>query len=533
VVRGVSCPLPIRFCVFVTMHTISSRSICAAALASLLTHTAHAADFVVSNTLDAGSGSLRQAVLDANANAGADRITFAIAGPGPHQIALQSFALVPTGELVIDGSTQAGSGQNTRSTAQGGLDSVLQIVVVPTTTAPASSAVSVQNAKVTLRGLVFAGFGQSGAVSTAASTAVLRVEGCYFGTDASGSSAHPSPSLRGIVIASGRAHIGGTLPAQRNLISGHTGSALVLFTSSGPDSSIEGNLFGTDVSGLISLGNGGSGGGHAIEARAQSSFAARRLRIGGADIAARNVFAGTAFAAIALNCAAQADCLDELIIQGNFMGTNALGAAALPNNALCPAQGCTASRAGGIGISAETVGRIQILDNFIAFNQGAGLGWQLSANSAVGSVEIYRNRLLRNGGAGVELIKLNVLASNDPNDADEGPNRLQNAPELTSAFYQNGSTELLVNYRVDTASSNASYPLRVDFYQSLDGEEGAVWLASELILAAGAQSPRIATIALSAGSAGLPITALATDAQGHTGKFSNVLGEQILRSGFE
>jgi Right handed beta helix region len=514
------------------MHTFSLISF-RAALTLLLAHAAHAADFVVSNTLDAGSGSLRQAVLGANANADADRITFAIAGPGPHQIALQSFALVPTGELVIDGSTQAGSAQNTLSTAQGGLNSVLQIVLVPTTTAPASSAVSVQNANVTLRGMVFAGFGQSGAVTTAASTAVLRVEGCYFGTDASGSSVHPSPSLRGVVIASGRAHIGGVLPAQRNLMSGHSGSAVVLFSSAGPDSRIEGNLFGTDVSGLNALGSGGPGGGHAIEVRAQSSFAARRLRIGGADLAARNIFAGSAFSAIALNCEAQVDCLDELMIQGNFIGTNALGTAALPNNVQCPAQGCTASRAGGVGISAQTVGRIQIMDNLIAYNQGAAIGWQLGANNAVGAVEIYRNRLLHNGGAGVELVKLNVVASNDANDADEGPNRLQNAPELTSAVYQNGLAELLVNYRVDTASSSASYPLRVDFYQSLDGDEGAVWLASELIPAASAQSLRSIAIALSAGSSGLPITALATDADGHTGKFSNVLGDQMLRSGFE
>ncbi len=43
--------------------------------------------FTVTNTDDSGPGSLRQAILDANANPGADLITFNIPGAGPHTIA--------------------------------------------------------------------------------------------------------------------------------------------------------------------------------------------------------------------------------------------------------------------------------------------------------------------------------------------------------------------------------------------------------------------------------------------------------------
>src|SRR5687768_18517027 len=50
--------------------------------------------FSVTNTLDAGAGSLRQAILDANATTndadGPDIIQFNIPGAGPHTIALQS-----------------------------------------------------------------------------------------------------------------------------------------------------------------------------------------------------------------------------------------------------------------------------------------------------------------------------------------------------------------------------------------------------------------------------------------------------------
>ncbi len=41
---------------------------------------ARAASFTVTNTDDSGPGSLRQAILDANAAAGADTITFGVSG---------------------------------------------------------------------------------------------------------------------------------------------------------------------------------------------------------------------------------------------------------------------------------------------------------------------------------------------------------------------------------------------------------------------------------------------------------------------
>ncbi|HYP19592.1 MAG TPA: hypothetical protein VEY08_05910, partial [Chloroflexia bacterium] len=42
--------------------------------------------YTVTNTNDSNTGSLRQAILDANANPGADKITFNIPGGGVHRI---------------------------------------------------------------------------------------------------------------------------------------------------------------------------------------------------------------------------------------------------------------------------------------------------------------------------------------------------------------------------------------------------------------------------------------------------------------
>ncbi|HNP31448.1 MAG TPA: DUF4347 domain-containing protein, partial [Nitrospirales bacterium] len=61
------------------------------------------ATYTVTNTNDSGANSFRQAILDANANAGSDTITFNIAGAGPHTISLSSALPTITGAVLIDG----------------------------------------------------------------------------------------------------------------------------------------------------------------------------------------------------------------------------------------------------------------------------------------------------------------------------------------------------------------------------------------------------------------------------------------------
>lgn len=70
-----------------------------------------AAIYTVVNTNDAGAGSLRQAITDANANAGADIINFNITGTGPFTITLSSLLPLIAGPTVIDGYTQTGAVQ--------------------------------------------------------------------------------------------------------------------------------------------------------------------------------------------------------------------------------------------------------------------------------------------------------------------------------------------------------------------------------------------------------------------------------------
>src|SRR4051812_27132403 len=64
--------------------------------------------FTVTTTADGGPGSLRQAVLDANAASGADEIHFDIAGRGMHVIAPLSTLPEVRESVTIEGTTQPG-----------------------------------------------------------------------------------------------------------------------------------------------------------------------------------------------------------------------------------------------------------------------------------------------------------------------------------------------------------------------------------------------------------------------------------------
>ncbi|MBF8296575.1 MAG: Hemolysin-type calcium-binding region, partial [Bacteroidetes bacterium] len=66
--------------------------------------------YSVTNTSDSGSGSIRQALVDANASPDASVITFSIPGAGVHTVTLSSDLPVITAPVTIDGWSQGGLG---------------------------------------------------------------------------------------------------------------------------------------------------------------------------------------------------------------------------------------------------------------------------------------------------------------------------------------------------------------------------------------------------------------------------------------
>ena len=79
---------------------------------------ASAATFTVTTTADnVNSGALRWAINEAEAQPGADTIEFDIAGPGPHTIALGGDLPTIGDPVTIDGYTETGANQATRTRA--------------------------------------------------------------------------------------------------------------------------------------------------------------------------------------------------------------------------------------------------------------------------------------------------------------------------------------------------------------------------------------------------------------------------------
>src|SRR5581483_5295016 len=109
--------------------------------------------FTVTNTADSGPGSLRQAILDANAHPGADTVAFAIAGAGVHSIQPTSALPTITQALTIDGYTQTGSSQNSLAA---GDNAVLLIELNGSLATPAGQVdgLTIKGPHCTVRGLV-------------------------------------------------------------------------------------------------------------------------------------------------------------------------------------------------------------------------------------------------------------------------------------------------------------------------------------------------------------------------------------------
>ncbi|THJ18484.1 MAG: hypothetical protein CAF42_009270 [Nitrospira sp. CG24B] len=63
------------------------------------------ATYTVTNILDSGAGSLRQAITDANSNGGTDTINFNISCTGVHTITLATALSNISGAVILDATT--------------------------------------------------------------------------------------------------------------------------------------------------------------------------------------------------------------------------------------------------------------------------------------------------------------------------------------------------------------------------------------------------------------------------------------------
>ncbi len=220
-----------------------------ALLVLLAGRSATAATFTVTNRDWIGVGSLYQAILDANATSGTDRIEFSIAGAGVQTIQPLIGLPVITDAVDIDGFTQPGSN------AAANPPLVMVELNGDLLSEGAQDALFVGGvfSAMTIRGLAINGAFANGI--RIQSSSQVTVEGCYIGTNTTGT-ADQGVNGHGILLdsATSLCTIGGTLV---NHIGGNGGDGIHIEGADGI--TVQNNRIGVQSNGTSAVGNVGHG----------------------------------------------------------------------------------------------------------------------------------------------------------------------------------------------------------------------------------------------------------------------------------
>ena len=297
--------------------------------------------FSVTTTSDSGLGSLRQAIINADAASGGSLITFNIAGSGVHTINLLSSLPSITQGVFINGYSQSGSAVATTSTA-----ATLDIVI--NGGGGAFNGLTVVADNVGISGLNIQNFGQHGIEITGSHDSIL---GDYIGTNSLGTSITGTGNGGdGIYILGGISNsIGSSSVADRNIIAGNGGDGIGI--SGGSANSLLGNYIGVNATGTGALANSGNG----INISGSSNDI-----IGSSSSGGGNLISGNASNGIYLSNTSGTD------IAGNIMGLDQSGINALANlgNGISIVNGSTGNF---VGLEATGSG------NLISHNGGEGI----------------------------------------------------------------------------------------------------------------------------------------------------------------
>jgi hypothetical protein len=279
---------------------------------------------------------------------------------------------------------------------------------------------------------IISGNKQGGVVFSGAIATGNKVQGNYIGPDVSGNGDLGNSSY-GIRVYDAPANlIGGTAAGEGNVISGNE-RGISLEQDGGTDNVVQGNFIGTNAAGTAGLGNDGS----AVEI-----FSANNL-IGGTTAGARNVISANKQGGIVI----RGNKATGNKIQGNYIGTKADGVSPLPNTFL----GVQTSEAFNNLIGGTTAGA----GNIIASNSFHGVFIDSGhGNSVLG------NSIFNNVRQGIDLAPYGVDI-NDAGDADNGPNKKQNYPILSSVTVVGATT--VIN---GSLNSTPNTQFRIEFFSN-------------------------------------------------------------------
>ena len=214
------------------------------------------------------------------------------------------------------------------------------------------------------------------------------VEGNLIGTNAAGTAAVPN-GYNGINVDGSGATIGGTSAGAANIISGNANSGFAIVGSC----LVEGNLIGTNAAGTAAVANVNAG----IDVDAPGAT------IGGTSSGAANIISGGAYYGVYIG----AECL----VEGNLIGTNAAGTAAVPN-----AYGGIDVGAPGVTIGGTTSGAANIIsgnaDEGVLIGASCLVEGNLIGTNAAGTAAVAN-------GNGIEVdVSGATIGGTSPGDAN-------------------------------------------------------------------------------------------------------------------
>ncbi|MCR5424899.1 MAG: right-handed parallel beta-helix repeat-containing protein [Bacteroidales bacterium] len=271
---------------------------------------------------------------------------------------------------------------------------------------------------------------------------LLDVRSCtvsanLIGTDRTGAYAVPNADGMSMEGAVQYCTIGGLTAAERNIISGNLDYGLPLFGVGATGNVIVGNYIGTDITGSYAIGNT-----YGVLCD-DGSFS---NRVGGPTAAERNIISGNVGYGIFL----YNNGTSRNLIQNNYIGTDHAGLQAVPNTA---------------GIIIDGISYSNIIDsNIISGNLQSGIGINITGSDS--------NRIVRN------RIGVNVAGQPLPNGMDgirisQGPvaTQIGGSPSEANIIAHNGACGVYitnpscVSNRISCNSFHDNGSLAIDLYQ--------------------------------------------------------------------
>ncbi len=247
-----------------------------------------------------GQCSLRAAIEEANLFFGTVTINFNIPGAGVHTITPLSPLPALFNPQTIDGTTQPGY-------------SGTPLIALDGSSAGANAdGLHISATNTTIEGLIISGFSGNGIVLDSRNHNLIA--GNIIGVDAP-DSLNAGNNIGVSISNASNNTIGGTTTAARNIISGNVNQGIAILGVFSSGNIIEGNFIGTDAAGSLDLGNG-------VGVYLENT---QNNTIGGTASGAGNLISGSQYEGLLIVGGS------GNLVQGNRIGTDAVGSAALGN----------------------------------------------------------------------------------------------------------------------------------------------------------------------------------------------------------